>query len=177
MKDNFDLKNLKKPKKINSKAKGNKYENDLAKMLNTRFNTTDFARTPGSGAFATTHKLPSHLVIYGDLITPLNFRFVVEAKKGYNNIQLLDLINDTSILHGFITQNAKDCERCDKDSLVVLKQDRKKALAFVTRINSVYDIPLECQRANVQYALLGNGKHVMLLLEDLLLLPDYIFLG
>jgi Holliday junction resolvase len=74
MKDNYDISKLnKKKKKVNSRAKGSTFERQIAKILNERFNTSEFSRTPGSGAFATTHSLPDHLKIYGDLITPQNF--------------------------------------------------------------------------------------------------------
>ena len=87
MNDNYDLSNLrKKPKRKNSRTKGNTFERQIAKALNDRFDTTEFSRSPGSGAFATTHSLPDHLKIYGDLITPQKFKFCIECKKGYNNM-------------------------------------------------------------------------------------------
>ncbi len=98
MKDDFDLSNLrKKPKRKNSRAKGAAFENKVAKILNNRFNTSEFSRTPGSGAFATTHKLPDHLKLHGDLITPKNFKFIIECKKGKTR-QVLTL---------FLTYNVK----------------------------------------------------------------------
>ena len=66
---------FKKKKRVNSRRKGNAFEREIAKLLNTRFNTTDFCRSPGSGAFATTHLLPQYMKVYGDLITPENFNF------------------------------------------------------------------------------------------------------
>ena len=50
-------------------------------------------RSPGSGAFSTTHKLPDHLKFSGDLITPKNFRFIIECKKGYNKENLGSIFN------------------------------------------------------------------------------------
>ena len=82
MEDKYDLTSLrKKPKRKNSRTKGNTFERHIAKTLNDRFETTEFSRSPGSGAFATTHTLPEHLKIYGDLITPQNFKFCIECKK------------------------------------------------------------------------------------------------
>ena len=40
MKDDFDLSPLKNKKKLNSRAKGNRFENKIAKQLNERFHTT-----------------------------------------------------------------------------------------------------------------------------------------
>ena len=73
----------KKPR-VNSRRKGNAFEREIAKLFNTRFNTSEFARTPGSGAFATTHTLPEYLQIHGDLITPKDFAYVIECKTGYD---------------------------------------------------------------------------------------------
>ena len=74
-----------KKKRVNSKRKGSNFERKIAKILNERLNTKEFSRTPGSGAFATTHKnLPENLRIQGDLITPTSFPFVVECKNGYD---------------------------------------------------------------------------------------------
>ena len=55
-----------KKKRINSRRKGNAFERKMASQLNERFGTKEFARTPGSGAYATTHQnLPEHLKILG----------------------------------------------------------------------------------------------------------------
>jgi len=97
MKDDYDLSQLrKKPKRKNSRTKGNTFERQVAKILNDRFKTTEFSRSPGSGAFATTHSLPEHLKIYGDLITPQKFKYCIECKKGYNNLNLYSLYNYSS---------------------------------------------------------------------------------
>jgi len=131
MEDNYDISKLKKKKKVNSRAKGSTFERQIAKTLNDRFNTLEFSRTPGSGAFATTHTLPEHLKIYGDLITPQNFKYCIECKKGYNNINLYSLYNYSSELWGFLDQCQKDSEKCYKSPMVIFKQDRQPTLAIV----------------------------------------------
>jgi len=131
MKDNYDISALKKKKRVNSKAKGSSFERSIAKILNDRFNTTEFSRTPGSGAFATTHTLPDHLKIYGDLITPQNFKYCIECKKGYNKENLYSLYNYSSDTWKFIKQCEKDSEKCQKIPMVIFKQDRQKTLAIV----------------------------------------------
>ena len=94
MDDNYELDELlTKPKRKNSRTKGNAFERQIAKALNNRFKTTEFSRSPGSGAFATTHSLPEHLKIYGDLITPDKFKYCIECKKGYNHLNLYSLYN------------------------------------------------------------------------------------
>jgi hypothetical protein len=131
MKDNYDISSLKKKKKVNSRAKGSTFERQIAKVLNDRFKTTEFSRTPGSGAFATTHSLPDHLKIYGDLITPQNFRYCIECKKGYNSQNLYSLYNYSSEFWGFIEQCEKDSEKCQKIPMVIFKQDRQPTLAII----------------------------------------------
>ena len=131
MEDNYDFSALKKKKRVNSRAKGSTFERSIAKILNDRFKTTEFSRTPGSGAFATTHTLPDYLKIYGDLITPLNFRYCIECKKGYNKENLYSLFNYSSDFWKFVEQCEKDSEKCQKIPMVIFKQDRQKTLAIV----------------------------------------------
>jgi len=131
MKDNYDISALKKKKKVNSRAKGSTFERQIAKILNDRLGTTEFSRTPGSGAFATTHSLPDHLKIYGDLITPQNFKYCLECKKGYNNQNLYSLYNHSSDFWKFIEQCQKDSEKCGKIPMVIFKQDRQPTLAII----------------------------------------------
>jgi len=131
MEDNYDISALKKKKKINSRTKGNTFERQVAKILNDRFNTTEFSRTPGSGAFATTHQLPDHLKIYGDLITPINFKYCIECKKGYNKENLYSLYNYSSDFWKFIDQCQKDSDKCGRLPMVIFKQDRHPILAIV----------------------------------------------
>ena len=131
MEDNYDISKLKKKKKVNSRAKGSTFERQIAKTLNDRFNTSEFSRTPGSGAFATTHSLPDHLKIYGDLITPQNFKYCIECKKGYNNQNLYSLYNYSSEFWGFLDQCEKDSKKCDRIPMVIFKQDRQPTLAII----------------------------------------------
>ena len=141
MKDDYDISPLKKKKKVNSRAKGSSFERQVAKLLNDRLNTTEFSRTPGSGAFATTHSLPDHLKIYGDLITPQNFRYCIECKKGYNNQNLYSLYNDSSEFWKFIEQCHKDSKKCGKLPMVIFKQDRQPTLLIIphyVRVNKEY---------------------------------------
>ncbi len=131
MEDNYDISALKKKKRKNSRTKGSTFERSIAKTLNDRLNTTEFSRSPGSGAFATTHTLPEHLKIYGDLITPQNFKYCIECKKGYNNLNLYSLYNYSSEWWGFLEQCEKDSDKCGRIPMVIFKQDRQPTLAIV----------------------------------------------
>jgi hypothetical protein len=131
MEDDFDISNLKKKKRVNSRTKGSTFERNICKLLNERFSTTEFSRSPGSGAFATTHSLPEHLKIYGDLITPEKFKFCIECKKGYNHLNLYSLYNYSSEFWKFIEQCEKDSKKCNRTPLVIFKQDRQPTLAII----------------------------------------------
>jgi hypothetical protein len=120
-----------KPRKkaVNSRRKGSNFERTLAAQLNKLFDTKEFARTPGSGAFATTHELPAHLQIHGDLITPQNFKYVIEAKCGYN-VDVDDFFRENSDLQKFIRQAKKEAKRAKKPWFLVYKKTRKDTLLF-----------------------------------------------
>lgn len=132
MKDNYDLSLIRRPKRKNSRQKGNKFENDVCKLLNKRFDTNEFCRTPGSGAFATTHTLPEHLTIGGDLITPKNFKFLIECKKGYNkDLQIPEFFSCKSWISGVLYKLLAESEKYQKKPLLIIKQDRKEELAVI----------------------------------------------
>jgi Holliday junction resolvase len=162
MEDNYDLNELrKKPKRKNSRTKGNTFERQIAKLLNDRFKTTEFSRSPGSGAFASTHTVPDHLKIYGDLITPNKFRFCIECKKGYKHLNLYSLYNHSSDLWKFIEQSEKDSGKCSRIPLVIFKQDRQPALAIIPQSVAVTE--------DIKYIEIHNGKHYRVyLFEELL---------
>ena len=115
MNDNYDLNSLrKKPKRKNSRTKGNTFERQVAKLLNDRFKTTEFSRSPGSGAFASTHTLPDHLY---------------------------SLYNYSSEIWKFIAQSEKDAGKCGLTPMVIFKQDRQPALAIIPeRVQVTEDI-------------------------------------
>lgn len=115
----------------NSKKKGSNYESKLCKQLNERFKTKEFSKTPGSGAYATTHNLPEHLKIYGDVITPKNFRFVIDAKKGYNHLAMTDCLNPRSELYQMLEHLATDARKAHKQFILVVCQDRRDPVAIV----------------------------------------------
>ena len=130
MKDIVDLKKLKKKKRVNSKTKGGAFERKIANLLNEQFETKEFNRTPGSGAFATTHLLPEHITVAGDLITPKNFKFCIECKKGYNDQTIYSLLDYNSKIWDFIKQCEKDAKKMKKVPMIIYKQDRRDILVI-----------------------------------------------
>ena len=170
MNDNFDLSKLgKKTKRKNSRTKGSTFERAIANILNERFSTNEFSRSPGSGAFATTHSLLEHLKIHGDLITPKNFRFCIECKKGYNKENLYSLYNNRSEFWKFIRQCEKDSRKSKKVPLVIFKQDRHPTLAIVPESVS-YEAEFV---VSVQH--LGK-KYFIYLFDEFIKQPDELFM-
>jgi hypothetical protein len=170
--DNFDTSPLikrQKKKKINSRTKGNRFENKIAKKLNERFNTEEFCRSPGSGAFATTHKLPEYLKVYGDLITPKNFKYIIECKKGYNEVKIDDLFNTKSIFSNMIAQASRDSKKSSRKFILIIGQDRRDPVAITNQIG----IPAH----NKLEGTVGDITISILKLEDLLSLDDSYFLS
>ena len=170
MNDDFDVTALlpKKKKKINSRTKGNTFERKVAKILNDRFNTTDFCRSPGSGAFATTHKLPEHIQVYGDLITPKDFKFIIECKKGYNKEGICDAFNPKSGLHKMLMQAMRDGRSAGKPFMLIIGQDRKEPIVITngSRFGYVGDY-LEGD--------FGLGVVLIAPLKEYLASPDHLF--
>lgn len=174
MNDDFDLSKLVKKKRtgINSKAKGGRFERKISEMLNKRFNTTDFCRTPGSGAFATTHKLPDHLKIYGDLITPKNFKFIIECKSGYNKEGVCNLFNPNSILSEMIAQAERDSKKCSKKFMLVIGQDRSDIIVM-TNASIPNGVVLPTSYA---FITLESRIYTLIKLSDILSIADSFFL-
>ena len=162
--DDFNLLRPKK-KRVNSRTKGNAFENKISKIFNTHFNTTDFMRTTGSGAFATTHNLPDHLKIYGDLITPQDFKFCIECKKGYNKITITDFWKKNSELWKFIKKSERDALYSKKQSLVIWQQDNRDTL-IILREDTILNYPSLIHEPNVDFVTFN--KYYLFKLEDLL---------
>lgn len=96
-------------KRKNSRDKGGRGERQAAKEFRDWWGT-DFARTPGSGAFATRQKDPHAWSASGDLVThDKSFPFCLEIKwvEGWNMEQLLR--NDGCIIYEWWRQATGEC--------------------------------------------------------------------
>ena len=159
----LDIGDFSKKPRVNSKRKGNNFERKIANELNKRFGTKEFNRTPGSGAFATTHKnLPGYLHIYGDLIAPETFPFVIECKNGYD-VQLDDLFKRKSNFKAFISQAQNDASHARKEWMVIYQKTRRMALVVVGK---PYQVTPE---------LVLDGKYFIYPLDEFLKLPNEVF--
>lgn len=92
-----------------SKAKGNKFENDMVKLLNATYSTEEFKRTPNSGAmmgqtnWAKNQGLAEGVkrTLGSDLIVPDTFPFAVECKHYKDDPNYAQIIKgpDTKLNH------------------------------------------------------------------------------
>ncbi len=172
MEDSYNFEKLrKKPKRKNSKAKGSAFERKVAKILNEHFETTDFQRSPGSGAYATTHTLPDHLKIHGDLITPKNFIYSIECKKGYNDLDLYSLLNPNSKIYEFIKQAEKDADQAKKEAIVLMAQDRRDIIALIKEDSHISN-QLNLNKKRIIHIL---NNYILVSFKDVLSIDNSLF--
>ena len=123
-----------------------------------------------SGAFATTHTLPEYLKVYGDLITPQNFKYIIECKKGYNEEQVSDLLNPKSTISKMIAQAHRDSKKSSRKFLLFIGQNRKEPMAITNEL----DLPV---KGPSFVGSSGDVQVAMFRLCDLVRLDDcYFFL-
>lgn len=129
-----DIDQPKKKKKINCGRKGKSVERALCKILNTRF-TTGFSRTVGSGArISQTQHLTKAAkdVFTGDIVTPENFKFCLESKGGYDDVDWHLCFEDG---HGqidyFLNQAKTQSDGCARKPMVCWKRNHRPWLAIL----------------------------------------------
>lgn len=124
----------KKKKKVDGKKKGNRTELDLTKVLNARFGK-GFSRSVGSGnRWGQVNYLPKHAqdIFSGDLIVPQGFKFVIESKGGYDNIDMTTVfVRGNNEIDSFLDQVTNDSKRCNRKPMLCWKKTRKPWLAFL----------------------------------------------
>jgi hypothetical protein len=118
-------------KGINAKAKGNRVELQLAKILTERFDT-DFKRAPMSGGWGTSNRNTTlneaKEILSGDLIVPKNFKFSIESKSRAD-FNFWDMLNEDTInleINNWILQANNDAECVGKKPLIFIKINNKK---------------------------------------------------
>jgi hypothetical protein len=156
-------------RKTGGKRKGNRTELELVKVFNKRFGE-GFSRSVGSGnRWGQVTYLPKHAqeVFSGDLIVPKRFKWVLESKGGYKNIDLNSVfVGGSKELDGFLDQVTKDAERCGRKPMMCWKRDRKPWLAFVPTT--------ELEGYGFEYRLLYKHWSAVAL-DELLKIPDSFF--
>lgn len=123
------------PKRLNSKKKGNRVELELTKILTKKLGKP-FSRSVGSGNRGwQVRNLPKHAkeTFSGDLCPPEGFRWVIECKGGYD-VDLNGMIGEErSALNKFIAQSSHDAEQSGRKPLIVWKRTRRPWVAMVRR--------------------------------------------
>lgn len=130
------------PKKIKSKRKGKRGELEVVEVFNQRFSKL-LTANPGWGAFSRSvgsgnrwgqnvRLSESAQTIYsGDVTCPEHFRFVIESKNGYDDIDLcVCFTGHCKPLDKFLSQVSKDAERVKKLPLLIWKKTRMPRIAF-----------------------------------------------
>lgn len=174
--DDFAVEDIlvEKKARIKSGQKGKRAERELVHILNKRFQELllahpdwgTFSRSIGSGnrwgqGVSLSHSATN--TFSGDLCCPTNFKFVIESKSGYNQIDLCCAFDGgCKELDDFLSQVTSDSERCKREPILIWKKDHKPRLAFLK------------STLQTNYALKyrdWNGY----LLTDVLMLPDSFF--
>jgi len=124
---------------INQKKKGSRGELELVHIFNERFGG-GFKRSANSGADTgkTNYGKISQLNLdeeqiidlSGDLITPRNFKFIIES-KAYSSVDFWELFNRSSNLNSFVEQVEFDANKTKRQPLLIIKYNRKPRLAFL----------------------------------------------
>ncbi len=140
-------------KKVNGKQKGNKFEREIANMFSERFADytgieSSFRRNPDSGSFfggtniARKETHDTEWAIYGDLICPRNFNFIIEC-KWYKSAPILNAMLTESIADWdeWIEGARQDAEACGKAMLIVIKYNYTQILT-ITEKDTIIDTPI-----------------------------------
>ena len=159
-----------KKKRVNSKGKGNGFENKVSKILAEALAPMKFARTPGSGArlggqnFAAFGSMFSQVAMnmfVGDVVSineqdcEKNFRFTVECKAYKDADKLENLLHGNSNIYGWVEEVLTDCVKVGKDGIVIFKWNNTPIYTAVTK-----DIQLP---DSVKRIVLTNGIQVSIL--------------
>lgn len=147
--EEFELEDIfkNKNKKIKSGSKGKRVEREVCKILNERFKSIlsshrdwgQFSRTVGSGnrwgqnVYLSTSAQENYS---GDILCPSKFKFVLESKGGYNDIDMCSFFErKNSEIDTFLKQVTEDSKRTQRMPLLLWKKDRKPRLAFLRKEN------------------------------------------
>lgn len=167
-----DEKKLKK-KKVDGKAKGNRTELQLCKLLSTHFKE-EFSKAPGSGArWSQVSFLPEHAkkTLTGDVCVPEKFKWVIESKGGYETDIDLNALFDEGIarIDTFIEQSNRDALYCGRKPMICWKRSRKPWLVMI-RLEDMQSTDESKFPYRIHYR-----EWMILLLEELLMKTERNF--
>lgn len=134
--------------RINSSRKGKSCEREIVKILNDRFhdklleipNEGVFSRSVGSGnRWSQKSKLSDEElnIFVSDITCPRSFKFCIESKSGYNEIDLLSLFgNGNKKLKTFLEQVKNDASLAGKKNpILVWKKNWQPRVVFIETRN------------------------------------------
>lgn len=133
---------------MNNKAKGNRIERAIAKLLNDRFsditaNHGSFGRSVSSGGRWYGHQQMSQqaaTITSGDLVTPDNFLFTIEIKGGYKPVDLARLlISGSRQLDQWLSQASLDATRAAKEPMLIWQATRAGNVAAIQQHHSQFN--------------------------------------
>lgn len=179
----IEIENLlnKKNKKIKSGRKGKRAELEVVKILNKRFSKIlsknpdygKFSRTIGSGNRWGQNVYLSKTAMdnfSGDLVCPTNFKFIIESKSGYNDIDMCSAFEKGhSELESFLKQVLEDSKRTNRKPMLLWKKDRKPRLSFIKSS----DIKPSNYKSFEYY--MNYREWIIFNFNDLLTMPDSFF--
>jgi hypothetical protein len=132
-----------KKKRINCSVKGKSKEREIVKIFNERFNHI-IQKRPDDGAWSRSvgsgnrwgqqvHLSKAASEIYSsDFVVPNWFRFTMESKSGYNDIDLCAALDGGHTeLDQFLKQVEDDGVRSGREPMLIWKKDYKPRIAFV----------------------------------------------
>lgn len=174
--EDFEIEDLflNKKNKIKSGKKGKRVELEIVKVLNKRFEEIlsknldkgKFCRSVGSGNRYGQNVYLSKAAkdIYsGDLTCPEGFKFVVESKGGYNDIDLCSAFeNGSKEIDKFLKQVLDDAKRADRKPLLFWKKDRKPRLVFVKQQDFDDSLKLEYKMNYRDWIILNYNEFIKL---------------
>jgi hypothetical protein len=109
-------------------------ERELCQILIDRFPGLKFCRVIGSGNRWAQADVPEHsrATVTGDLVCPEGFRFAIECKFGYEDIDLFSaIIQGNKQLDDHLLQAKTDAARLGREPLLCWKRRRRGWLCFV----------------------------------------------
>ena len=123
-------------KRLNSKKKGKRGENELANILNKKFGEGRFKRVPFSGAITggknrnANQNFEMKEAYTSDIAAPADFNFVIEHKF-YADISFWELLSEKSNWNEWINQVNGDADFVNKIPLLVIKYNRHDRIALI----------------------------------------------
>lgn len=141
--------NIPAKKRIKCGQKGKRGEREIVKIFNTHFAKIlsenskwgCFSRSVGSGNRWGQKVILSETAsqIYsGDLTCPDNFKFVVESKFGYNDVDVFTVFSGKCpVLDDFLRQVKDESDRTGRKPMLIWRKDRKCAVAFLKSLDLI----------------------------------------